>query len=128
MDCQLFQQYTVGDSVKGLAEVQTDHIHSLPLIHHVGYLIIKGDQVDQTGPGPPKPMLAGSNPLSILQVLCDCTQDDLLHNLARHHGQAHKLVVVRVLLATRFVDWCDTGHPPIIWDLPSELGLLVDDG
>ncbi|KAJ7427084.1 hypothetical protein WISP_09719 [Willisornis vidua] len=33
MGYQLFQEYIMGDSVKGLAEVQIDHIHSLPLIH-----------------------------------------------------------------------------------------------
>ncbi|KAJ7413351.1 hypothetical protein BTVI_43755 [Pitangus sulphuratus] len=48
MGCQLFWEYAVGDSVKGFAEVQIVHNHSLPLIHQVGYLIIKGDQVTKT--------------------------------------------------------------------------------
>ncbi|RMC15819.1 hypothetical protein DUI87_08023 [Hirundo rustica rustica] len=34
----------LGDSVKGLAEVQIDNIHSLSHIHQVGHLVIKGDQ------------------------------------------------------------------------------------
>ncbi|KAJ7413323.1 hypothetical protein WISP_91383 [Willisornis vidua] len=66
MGYQLLQEHVIEDSVKGFAEVQIDYIHSLPLIHQEGYLIIKRDQVGQTGPAPPKHMLAGSNPLSIL--------------------------------------------------------------
>ncbi|KAJ7426315.1 hypothetical protein WISP_17085 [Willisornis vidua] len=72
-------------------------------------------------------MLAGSDPLSILKVLCDCTQDDLLHNLARHRGQADRPVVASVLLVALLVDLCDIGQLPVIWDLPRELGLLIDD-
>ncbi|XP_071415412.1 mucin-2 [Pithys albifrons albifrons] len=34
--CQLFQEYVMGGSVKGFAEVETDYIHSLPLSHWVG--------------------------------------------------------------------------------------------
>ncbi|TRZ24876.1 hypothetical protein HGM15179_002225 [Zosterops borbonicus] len=67
MGCQLFQECAVGDSVKGLAEVQTD-IHSPSCIHQVGHLVIKGDQVGQTPPTPPKAMLAGSDPLAILSL------------------------------------------------------------
>lgn len=64
--CQLCQEYAVGDDVKGFAEVQADNIHSLPLIHQAGHLIIRGDQVGQAGPALPKPMLAGSEPLAVL--------------------------------------------------------------
>ncbi|KAJ7402609.1 hypothetical protein BTVI_84807 [Pitangus sulphuratus] len=45
MGCQLFQEYAMGDGVKGFTEAQIDHIHSLPLIHLAGHLIIKGDQL-----------------------------------------------------------------------------------
>ncbi|RMC20709.1 hypothetical protein DUI87_01561 [Hirundo rustica rustica] len=48
MGCQLIQEYAVGDSVKSLAEVQIDNIHSPSCIHQVGHLVIKGDQVGQT--------------------------------------------------------------------------------
>ncbi|RMC15251.1 hypothetical protein DUI87_07438 [Hirundo rustica rustica] len=41
--CQLIQECAVGDSVKGLAEVQIDNIHSLSCIHPVDHLVIKGD-------------------------------------------------------------------------------------
>ncbi|KAJ7407755.1 hypothetical protein WISP_125133 [Willisornis vidua] len=41
MGYQLFQLYAVGDSVKGFAEIQIDHIHSLSLVHQVGHLMIK---------------------------------------------------------------------------------------
>lgn len=46
MSCQLFQEFTVGNGVKGLVEVQID-IHILSRIHQAGYLVIKGDQVGQ---------------------------------------------------------------------------------
>ncbi|TRZ24888.1 hypothetical protein HGM15179_002237 [Zosterops borbonicus] len=75
MGCQLFQECAVGDSAKGLAEVQIDNIHSPSCIHQVGHLVIKGDQVGQTPPTPPKAMLAGSDPLAILIVFAlDSTQ------------------------------------------------------
>ncbi|KAJ7419145.1 hypothetical protein WISP_55523 [Willisornis vidua] len=41
MDCQFFQVYVTGDSVKGFVEV-----HRLSLIHPTGYLIIK-DQIEK---------------------------------------------------------------------------------
>ncbi|RMC20150.1 hypothetical protein DUI87_00996 [Hirundo rustica rustica] len=53
--CQLIQEYAVGDSVKGLAEIQIDNIHSPSCIHQAGHLVIKGDQVDQTWPTSPGP-------------------------------------------------------------------------
>ncbi|KAJ7397804.1 hypothetical protein BTVI_131719 [Pitangus sulphuratus] len=42
-------EYIMGDGVKGFAEVQIDHIRSLPLIYQVGHLIIKGDQGHDLG-------------------------------------------------------------------------------
>ncbi|RMC21926.1 hypothetical protein DUI87_02797 [Hirundo rustica rustica] len=48
MGCQIIQECAVGDSVKSLAEVQIDNIHSPSCIHQVGHLVIKGDQVGQT--------------------------------------------------------------------------------
>ncbi|XP_064559280.1 uncharacterized protein LOC135442937 [Zonotrichia leucophrys gambelii] len=69
MGCQIFQEDAVGDSVKGIAEVQIDNIHSLSCIHQVGDLVIEGDQVGQTGPTSPKPMLAVTDTLAILLTL-----------------------------------------------------------
>ncbi|RMC13151.1 hypothetical protein DUI87_10682 [Hirundo rustica rustica] len=48
MGCQLIQEYAVGDTVKGLAEIQIDNIHSPSCIHQGGHLVIKGGQVGQT--------------------------------------------------------------------------------
>ncbi|RMC22033.1 hypothetical protein DUI87_02904 [Hirundo rustica rustica] len=45
MGCQLIQECAVGDSVKSLAEIQIDNIHSTSCIHQEGHLVIKGDQV-----------------------------------------------------------------------------------
>jgi len=47
--CQLPQENTLGDSVKGFAEVQVDYINSLSLIDQLGQLVIE-DQVGQAGP------------------------------------------------------------------------------
>ncbi|RMC15738.1 hypothetical protein DUI87_07942 [Hirundo rustica rustica] len=80
----LSRSNAVGDSVKSLAEVQIDNIHSPSCIHQVGHLVIKGDQVGQTRPAPPKPMLAGSDTLAILQLLHDETQYKLFHYLASY--------------------------------------------
>ncbi|RMC12018.1 hypothetical protein DUI87_11151 [Hirundo rustica rustica] len=66
MGCQLIQEYAVGDSAKGLAEVQVDNIHSPSCIHQAGHLVIKGDQVGQTQLTPPRPVLAVSDTLAIL--------------------------------------------------------------
>lgn len=52
----------------------------------MGHLVLKGDEAGQTGPDFHESMLAGSDPLAILHVLCDITQDDLLHNLASHQA------------------------------------------
>ncbi|RMC05464.1 hypothetical protein DUI87_18657 [Hirundo rustica rustica] len=46
MGCHLIQEYAVGDTVKGLAEIQIDNIYSPSCIHQAGHLVIKGDQWD----------------------------------------------------------------------------------
>ncbi|RMC01052.1 hypothetical protein DUI87_22316 [Hirundo rustica rustica] len=86
--CQLILERAVGHSVKGLAEVQIDNIHSLPCIHQAGHLVIKGDQV----------------------LRSDWS------------------VVTMILLCTLFVNGCHIGQLPVVWNLTSEPGLLVDDG
>ncbi|TRZ22685.1 hypothetical protein HGM15179_004393 [Zosterops borbonicus] len=98
LGCQLCQECAVGDSVKGLAEVQIDNIHSPSCIHQAGHLVIKGDQVDQAGQALPKSMLAVSDPLAVLYVLRDDTQYKLFHNLAGHQGQADRPGVSQILL------------------------------
>lgn len=74
----------MGDSIKGFAEVQVENIHSLFLTHQASHLLIKGDQVSQAGPAFPKPVLAGTDPLVVLYVLCDCTPDLLFLNFVGH--------------------------------------------
>ncbi|KAK4821747.1 hypothetical protein QYF61_000808, partial [Mycteria americana] len=49
--------------------------------NHVGHLVIEGDQVGQAGSAFAKPMLAGLDPLVILYMPSDGTQDDVLHQL-----------------------------------------------
>ncbi|KAJ7402286.1 RNA-directed DNA polymerase from mobile element jockey [Pitangus sulphuratus] len=48
MSCQLFQENSAGDGVKGFAEVQVDYIHSLPLIHQD--LLLQLDPYNSGGP------------------------------------------------------------------------------
>jgi len=50
----------------------------------VGHLVTEGDQVSEAGPAFHKPMLAGPDPLVVLYMPCDGTQDDLLLNLPLH--------------------------------------------
>ncbi|RMC17334.1 hypothetical protein DUI87_05915 [Hirundo rustica rustica] len=109
MGCHLIQECPVGDSVKSLAEVQIDNIHSLSCIHQVGHLVIKRDQVDQTQLTPPKPVLAWSDTLAILCMLCDGTQDDLFQNLVR-------ILVLWILLPGLVDKHCPgSSHPGPSW-------------
>ncbi|KAK4810863.1 hypothetical protein QYF61_008835 [Mycteria americana] len=73
-------------------------------------------------------MLAGLDPLVILCMPRDGTQDDLLHQLPRHRGQADGPVVPRILLPALLEDGCHICYPPVNWDFPSSPGLLVNDG
>jgi len=57
-------------------------------------------------------MLAGPDPLVVLHMPGECTQDELLHDLARHQGQADRPVRSWDLLPALLVDGCYTGDPP----------------
>ena len=61
--------------------------------------------------------LAGPGPPVVLLMLCDLPQDDLLHNLSWHQGQADWHVVPQILLTTLLVDGRHTGKPSVIWNL-----------
>lgn len=78
MESHFVQEDAVGNNVKGIIEVQVDNIKSLSLIHPAGHLDT-GDQVGKAGPAFQKPLLSGPYPLLVLCLLCDGTQDDLLH-------------------------------------------------
>uniref|UniRef100_A0A8U8BFE4 Uncharacterized protein n=1 Tax=Geospiza parvula TaxID=87175 RepID=A0A8U8BFE4_GEOPR len=83
--CQLFQECAVGDSVKGLAGVQVHNINSPSCIHQAGHLVIKEDQVSETLPTPPKPML---------RVY-----------ITRYCGQSNWPVITWILLPILFYEW-----------------------
>ena len=72
----------MGDSVKGFAEVQVDDINSLSLIHQAGHSTAE-DQVGQAGSAFHEPVLSGPDPLAVLHMLCDVTQDYLFHDLLK---------------------------------------------
>ncbi|KAK4810625.1 hypothetical protein QYF61_007362 [Mycteria americana] len=63
-------------------------------------------------------MLAGLDPLFILYMPCDGTQDDLLHQLSQHRGQADRPVVPRVLLPALLVDRITESQNHIGWKRP----------
>ena len=60
--------------------------------------------VSQAGPAFHKPMLTGSDQLVVLCVPCDGTEDDRLHDLPQHHGQADRPVVSQILILALLVD------------------------
>ena len=59
-------------------------------------------------------MLAGPDPLVVLPMPSEHTQDELLHNLHRHQGQADRPVVPRIVLLALLIDGCHIGRPPVI--------------
>ena len=84
----------------------------------MGHLVIGGDQDGQAGPAFDEPMLAGPDPLIALHMPGDGTQNEWLHNLCRHRGQADRPVVPWILLPALILDGCHIGKPPVTWDLP----------
>jgi len=50
-------------------------------------MVVGGDQVGQAGPVFHEPMLAGPDPLVVLHMTGECTQDDRFHNLYRIHKE-----------------------------------------
>lgn len=80
MGCQILQENAVWDSNKVFAEVR---VRNLSINHQPGHLVVRWDQVGQTGPAFLKPLLAGPVPLIVLYVLYDHTQENLLPNLPR---------------------------------------------
>lgn len=64
----------------------------------------------------------------LISWLWDGTQDILLHDLLWQRGQTDRPVVPWTLFPAFLVDGCHTGQPSDNWDLPSQPGLLVNDG
>lgn len=62
------------------ALLKSRKVTSINLVH----LVIEGYQVCQAGPAFHTLMLAGPDPLVILHMLYDSTQEDLLHELLQH--------------------------------------------
>ena len=56
-------------------------------------------------------MLAGPDPLVVLHMPIERTQDELLHNVAQHRGQADRPVVPVILLLALLVDGRYIGSP-----------------
>ena len=108
----------MGDSVKGFTKVQADNIHSLSLTYYMGHPVIGGDQVGRAGPAFHEAMLAGPDPLVVLHLPSELTQDEPLNNFPQYLGQGERPVVPRILLQDCLVDGLHMGKPPVIWDLP----------
>jgi len=45
-------------------------------MYQSGHSIVEGDEDGEVGPAFQEPMLAGSDPLVVLHVPCDATQDE----------------------------------------------------
>lgn len=75
----------------------------------MGHPAIDGDQVGQAGPVFHKLVLAGPDPLVVLHMPHDGTQDDLLHNLPQHQGQDDRPVIPWILFPALLVDVCHIG-------------------
>ena len=69
-------------------------------------------------------MLARPDPPVVPHMPHDLPQDNLLHNLPQHRGQANRPIVPQILL----VDRSHTGKPSVFWDLTRQQGALIDDG
>lgn len=89
MSSQILQENALGNCAKGFTKVCVD-------TSTVSHTVIEGDQVDQAAFQ--KPMLAGPGRLVVLYMKCDGTQDDLIHNLPQHQGQADRPVLPWILL------------------------------
>jgi len=60
-------------------------------------------------------MLFGPDPLVVLHMPSERTQDESLHNLPQHRGQADRPVVPGILLPALLMDGRLTGDPPVIY-------------
>ena len=56
---------------------------------------MEGDQAGQAGPAFHEPMLAEPDPLVVLHMSGEHTEDEQLHNLPWHRGQADRSVAPR---------------------------------
>ena len=70
----------------------------------MGHLVVQEDQISQAGPAFHEPMQTGPDHLVVLYVSQDGLQNDLLHNLHWHQGQADRPVVPRILLLALLTD------------------------
>jgi len=66
-------------------------------------VVIEEDQVGQAGPASHEPVLAGPELLIVLHTPSEHTQDELLHNLPWHQGQADRPVVPGILFLALLV-------------------------
>lgn len=66
------------------ALLKTDSITAFPSFPNWGHFVVEGDQAGRAAPAFCKPMLARPDPLVVLHVPCDDTQDDLLHELPHY--------------------------------------------
>lgn len=83
--CQLFKECAAGDSIKVLKTLKMYFPTSTACPHSLGRSLgHKRRSSCQAGPAFPKPLLAGPDLLVVVHMLCDCSPDDLLHELPWH--------------------------------------------
>jgi len=80
----------------------------------VGHLVKEGDETNQPGPAFHKPILAGPDPLVVLRMLCDHTQDGSHHNLSQYQSQADRPMVPWIHLLNFPADGHYIGKSPFL--------------
>jgi len=88
----------VGDHVKGLAEVQVDHISCYPFVHGCHPSVIEGHWTGQAQPSHGEAMQPVLGYPFVPHVLQHVFQKDLFHDLPRLRGEAHWPLVPQILL------------------------------
>ena len=86
--------------VRGLTEAWLEDIYSSSLAHGCSHSILEGPQVAEAGLALGAATLAVPNLLPVPHVPQHRSQEDLLHELPRHGGEAGRSAVPRVLLLT----------------------------
>ncbi|KAF4795904.1 hypothetical protein TURU_088662 [Turdus rufiventris] len=118
MGCQFLKEYPVGHTIKGFTIYRYTHPHSSSF----KYVSVT------EGPAFAKLGLARPDPLVVLHVLHNGTQEDLFHDLLWHQSQTDMPADTQILIPTLNEDRWHICHLPVSCNLPAYSGLLASDG
>lgn len=126
--CDVFIQLSTGHFVQDTVKDSTDDYWNPKRWLHLSiYLYIYLSFLDRwcgesshewvsEGLSPHEPMLAVNNDCVVLQVFFSNSQDNCLHNFARHCSEADRQVVTRVI-PLALLENSDVCQLSVIWDL-----------